>query len=240
VSVVHDLTAWIDGLPPWAVYLLLGLAAAIETALLIGLFLPTEPVLIAAGVLTTTGHIELTTALIVGTGAALIGDSTAYLLGKRRSARIHTGFVGRRVGEKRWKRAEKLFTKGRGVGGGTTVMIGRWVAFARTLTPRLAGASGMKYRWFLPWNAIGVLVWVPGSIYLGHVAGTQASKMQSWIGFTVFAIVVVALAVTTVVRRRRRKQRDSQPDSQPENAGEGTGENPPLVWETRGEVSQKS
>nr|WP_237534635.1 DedA family protein [Streptomyces sp. SID3343] len=187
-------------------YAVIALIAVVETGLLLGVFAPAEPVLLLGGLLTSTGHLALFPVLIVATSAAIVGDTLGYLSGRHRSERIRTGRLGRKVGEHRWERAEEMFTRGRGAGG-VTVMLGRWVAFARTLLPRLAGAAGMPYRRFAPWNVVGILVWVPGSVMLGRLAGSaypSAASVPGWIGAAILAIAVVAGIVTYVRRRRRR------------------------------------
>ena len=200
---------WVDrlgDLPPLYAYVAIALVAVIETGLLLGVFAPAEPVLLLAGLLTATGHLSLVPVLVIATTAAIIGDTLGYLSGKHRSERIRSGRLGRRVGEQRWERADDMFTRGRGAGG-VTVMLGRWVAFARTLLPRLAGAAGMPYRRFAPWNAVGILVWVPGSIMLGRLAGSaypEAASVPGWIGAAIVAIAVIAGIVTFIRRRRRR------------------------------------
>jgi membrane-associated protein len=215
VDAVHD---WVDkfgDLPPMYAYAVIALVAVVETGLLLGVFAPAEPVLLLGGLLTSTGHLSLIPVLVVATTAALVGDTLGYLSGRHRSERIRTGRLGRRVGADRWERADEMFARGRGAGG-VTVMLGRWVAFARTLLPRLAGAAGMPYRRFAPWNAVGIVVWVPGSVMLGRLAGSaypSAASVPGWIGAAIVAIGVVAGVVTYVRRRRRRSAEDSAQSS---------------------------
>ncbi|WP_439677677.1 DedA family protein [Embleya sp. MST-111070] len=206
MDAVHEWVDRLGDLPPLYAYVVIALVAIIETGLLLGVFAPAEPVLLLGGLLTSTGHLALVPVLIIATSAALAGDTLGYLSGRHRSERIRTGRIGRRVGEHRWERAEEMFTRGRGAGG-VTVMLGRWVAFARTLLPRLAGAAGMPYRRFAPWNAVGIVVWVPGSIMLGRLAGSaypSAASVPGWIGAAIVAIGIVAGTVTLIRRRRRR------------------------------------
>ena len=55
--------------------------------------------------------------------------------------------------------------------GGPAVFLGRFVAFARAIIPALAGMSGLRYRVFLFYNAIGGLVWGVGYTLLGFIVG---------------------------------------------------------------------
>ena len=46
-----------------------------------------------------------------------------------------------------------------GRSGGSAVLVGQWVVGARTLTQRVAAASGLSYRRLLPWNPTPAAVW---------------------------------------------------------------------------------
>ena len=54
----------------------------------LGLPLPAVPILIAAGVLSTTGQMSLATALVLGVLGCLVGDITWYAIGKRRGTAV--------------------------------------------------------------------------------------------------------------------------------------------------------
>jgi membrane protein DedA with SNARE-associated domain len=161
---VADLLA---DLPPAAIYLVAAVLLAAEVGVLAGLVVPAASVMLSLGALAQTGRVHLGLAIAVAVTSALAGDSIGYWEGRLLGRRVRTGRIGRRIGARRWQRAESAVRRS----GGPAVLLGRWIAYLRTLVPRLAGAGGMAYRRFLPFNAAAVLVWVPGTVLVGYLAG---------------------------------------------------------------------
>lgn len=189
---------WLDGLgelQPGLIYLLAAVLVAAETGLVIGLFLPGEPVLLFTGFLVSVQVLDLGPTLAILSVAALAGDSLAYLLGRRLGPRVRTTRFGRRVGERRWLRAEELLDRY----GGRAILFGRWVAFARTLVPALAGASGMSYRRFLAWDAAAVVTYVSGSVLLGYAAGESYQELERVLGRATGAVLLLAAGVAGLI-----------------------------------------
>ena len=58
------------------------------TAERLGVPVPAMPILIAAGVLSATGQLNLACALLVGIIACLIGDTAWYVIGKKRGPAV--------------------------------------------------------------------------------------------------------------------------------------------------------
>ncbi|TBL31815.1 ATP-binding cassette domain-containing protein [Verrucosispora sp. SN26_14.1] len=95
--------------------------------------------------------------------------------------------------------------------GGRGVLTARWVAFARTLVPRLAGAAGMPYRRFAPWNLAGVATWVGGSVLVGHLAGESYATVSRLLGQATGAVLVLIAALLAVVMVGRWLGRNPDP-----------------------------
>src|SRR6266511_2712626 len=92
--------------PAWVVYLVSALLIAAETALLPGIVLPTLSTLLLMGFLSERGSLDLWLAFAVASSAALLGDQLAYLEGRYWGPRLRRSRLGRRIGERRWDRAE--------------------------------------------------------------------------------------------------------------------------------------
>src|SRR5581483_9177531 len=86
--------------------------------------------------------------------------------------------------------------------------LGRFVAFARAIIPGLAGMSGLRYRVFLLFNAIGGIVWGIGYTLLGFVVGLSFQRILTEVGIwsvaVVAGVVVVAVVVRWLLKRRHR------------------------------------
>lgn len=188
---------------PWG-YVIVGVFALLEAAAMVGLVVPGEAALLVGGFLASQDKAELPLMMAVGALGAIVGDSIGYEIGKHLGPSLRRSRLGRWVGDERWQRAEDYLNRH----GGRAVFFGRFIGVLRALVPTIAGLSGMPYRTFLPWNAVGGLVWAPGFVLLGYVAGGSYHKVATWAGrastlllILVVLIVAIVMAARAVVRR---------------------------------------
>jgi membrane protein DedA with SNARE-associated domain len=200
--VLHYLLDLVARLGHWS-YLIIFIAATLECAAFIGLFVPGESLMLASGFFAQQGILELDAVMIVGAMGAIVGDNIGYQLGCRlgRDWLLHHG---RRFGLKpsRLSQAEAFFQRH----GPKAVFFGRFIGFARALVPFIAGASRMSYRKFLMYNALGAALWSVGFVLLGYVLGASWLVAERWIGRTSMILAgVVLLGILVWVWRRRRR-----------------------------------
>ncbi|WP_344080197.1 VTT domain-containing protein [Luedemannella helvata] len=199
--------AWLDGLPALAIYAVAAVLVAAETALIIGLVLPGEVTLVAAGFLAYTGVLRPVPTAIVLIAAAVAGDAIGYAEGRRNGPRLRASRLGRWVGDHRWSKADALFARH----GGRAILLGRHVAFARTLMPRLAAIAGLPYRRLLPWNLAGIATQVGGALALGYLAGTSYEQLAHVFGRATGAVLLLLLIVGAMVAFGRYLGRHPDP-----------------------------
>src|SRR5581483_2773249 len=85
----EKLIALLSGLlSGWLGYAALFAIVYSETGLLVGFFLPGDSLLFTVGVVAHAGHLDIVLVNIVLTAAAILGDSTGYLLGRKTGPRI--------------------------------------------------------------------------------------------------------------------------------------------------------
>ncbi|WFE41338.1 DedA family protein [Micromonospora sp. WMMD998] len=202
-----DLLNWLQELPPLLIYLVTAMIVAGETAVIFGLLVPGEATLLLVGFLAYAGTLRLAPTLAVMVAAAVIGDTLAYRSGRRYGPRLRASGLGARIGPHRWRRAEELLDRL----GGRGVLAARWVAFARTLAPRLAGAGGLPYRRFAPWNLAGVVGWVGASVLAGYLAGESYARVSELLGRATGAVLVLVLCLLGVVLAGRWLGRNPDP-----------------------------
>jgi membrane protein DedA with SNARE-associated domain/membrane-associated phospholipid phosphatase len=183
----------------WA-YLLIFLGAMFESAAFLGLLVPGESLVLAAGFFVAQGLLDLDGVIVTVAVGAALGDSIGYELG-RRLGRPGLLRYGRRLGinEARLSRADDFFSRH----GGKSVFLGRFVGFARALVPFLAGSARMPYRQFLPYNALGAAVWSAVVVLLGYCLGASWRVAERWIGVAsaiVGGIVLVVLGLAWLWR----------------------------------------
>lgn len=194
--------AFLDALvhwPPALIYLVAAVVIAAETGTIAGLVLPGELTLLIVGFLSYDGTLHLAVSLPVMVVAGLVGDALAYRAGRRLGSRVRTGRLGARVGEHRWARADGLLRRYRG----RAVFVARFIAFARTLTPRLAGMSGLPYRHILPWNILGVLGCAGGTVMIGYAAGRSYATVADIFGQATGALLglIVVIVILVIIAR---------------------------------------
>jgi membrane-associated protein len=179
-------------------YLVAGGLVFAEAAVMAGLVLPGETALIVAGFAVRQGWIALGPMIGIAIAAAALGDSTGYELGHRLGPRLRASRWGRRVGERRWSRADAFLLRY----GGRAVLLGRFTAGLRALTPGWAGMAAMPYlRTFLPWNVVGAAIWGAGCVLLGY--GFAASLATASRTLTVVPLALLVLVVVLLLLRRR-------------------------------------
>ncbi|MEH1013250.1 VTT domain-containing protein [Micromonospora sp. CPCC 206060] len=222
---MHELLTWLGDLPAPLIYLLAGLIVAGETAVIVGLLVPGEATLLLVGFLAYAGTLRLAPALVVMITAAVVGDAVAFRAGRRHGPRLRAGRWGARVGPARWQKADDLLHRL----GGRGVFAARFVAFARTLVPRLAGASGMPYRRFAPWNMTGVAGWVGGSVLVDYLAGESYETVSGYLGRATGAVLVLLLCVAAILLGGRWLGRNPDPVRA---LLARAGQLPPLRWFT--------
>ncbi|GAA5191948.1 hypothetical protein GCM10023322_50470 [Rugosimonospora acidiphila] len=177
------------------IYLLAAVIVGSETATILGLVAPGEITLLVVGFLCYRGTLHLGIAVPLMIAGGLIGDSVGYFEGRRVGPRLRHTRLGQRVGEHRWMKADALLLKH----GGRAVLMARFIAFARTLVPRLAGMSGMRYSSFLPWNAVGVACVAGGTVVVGYLAGRSYATATELFGQATSALLTLVVVIVAIV-----------------------------------------
>jgi membrane protein DedA with SNARE-associated domain len=133
-----------------AVFVLVGLES-------LGVPLPGETILIAAGIYAGTTHkLSIWVVFAVAAAGAIIGDNLGFLIGDKggyRLLRRYGGYV--RADEAKIKVGRYIFDRH----GAKVVFFGRFVSVLRTYAAFLAGTLKMHWRRFLCHNSAGGIVW---------------------------------------------------------------------------------
>lgn len=181
VEIIRDFGNWTYGILFAIVF--------VETGLVIFPFLPGDSLLFAAGTFAAIGSLSLPTLLLVFFFAAVIGDSLNYEIGKKVGTTIRPGtLIGKMINQEKMNKAEAFFNKH----GGKTIVIARFMPFIRTFIPFVAGASRMKYSYFLMYNIVGAALWVGSCTLLGYFFGNIPIVKEN---FSTVLIVIIFLSV---------------------------------------------
>jgi membrane-associated protein len=167
-----------------AIYVIVWSIVFIESGLLFGFFLPGDTLLLAAGIAAKTGRADIYVLVIGVVIAAILGDSTGYALGRRAGRPLLERRDGRVLNQHNLQRATAFYDRF----GSFTIVAARFVPWARTFAPLIAGCTLMPYRKFLAWNVIGGVLWGAGIPFLGYLVGEIP-------GFEAIALGAVAVMV---------------------------------------------
>ncbi len=159
------------------VYVVIVAVVFAEDALFVGFVIPGETAAVLGGVIAGRGSANLAVMIASVIGAAIIGDSVGYEVGRRLGPRI----LQWRVLDKHRGRLDdaQAFLRRRG---GVAVFLGRFVAFFRAVMPALAGTSRMSYGRFLSSNALGGAVWGATFVLIGYLAGNSYKRIEKTVG----------------------------------------------------------
>jgi membrane-associated protein len=142
------------------------------TGLFVGAFIPFitgDSLLFAAGIIAAGAAAVDIKILVIGVGiAAFVGDQVGFILGrhygrpylaKRGGARIQAAIV----------KTESFYEKY----GWWSVVIARFMPWARVFIPAIAGIGNMNYYKFLSSNLTGALAWGVGITLVGYYAASN-------------------------------------------------------------------
>jgi membrane protein DedA with SNARE-associated domain len=205
---VHDLTGWVaQHADPW-VYVVVLVVAVAECGALIGLVVPGETVMLAAGYLAWQGKANLVVLVLLAILGAIVGDSIGFELGRRYGSRLKRTWLGRRIGDHRWQRADRYMDEH----GAASVFFARWVTGPKSVVPLLAGESDMPYGRFLVSNVSSGVLWGTFHVSVGYVAGPAYRTADRYVGYG--GLVLVAAVVCGLVVwhwRSRRRSSEANP-----------------------------
>ncbi len=193
--------------------LLLGGFLFAEVGLFLGFFLPGDTLLIAAGVYAKQGKLSIAMVLIVAALAAIAGDNTAYLIGRKLGPRIFRNKDSLLFQPDHVAKAEVFYEKH----GSKTVLIAHFIPVIRTFTPLLAGVASMPYKKYLTFDAIGDTCWAVIVTLLGYYVGSRIPNIDHYVLIAVAAVVIITLSPTlyhiaNITLKKHRRQRASSKD----------------------------
>lgn len=195
-EVLNTILDFVEDIPPVLRVLLAGVAVMLETSVLVGLIVPGDTIVLVAstGVTTVLQFIFMVIAVVIG---ALMGESIGFWLGRVFGPKLRASWLGQRVGEERWEKAD-TFVKRRG---GIAVFISRFLPVFHSVVPLTAGMTPMRYRTFMLWTVPACIIWAFLYVSIGSGAAETYRELQNtfsfagWIFIGIFAVSMLLLAV---------------------------------------------
>ncbi|MGH9064213.1 MAG: DedA family protein [Acidimicrobiales bacterium] len=183
--------------------------------------IPSELIMVFAGVLAATGHLDLVAVIVLGAVGNLVGGLIAWAV----------GWAGGRAAVHRWgryiwlkdsdvDRAERWFERH----GQAAVFFGRMLPVVRTFISLPAGVARMRPVRFGAYTLAGSIPWTAALAVAGYEIGSHWHALYHGIEDAGYVIAVVAvlciLAALAMAGRRWRSER---------GAGSSVGDQPEVA-----------
>ena len=195
-SFINDISAWLEAILTaissnlWLSLLFIFLVCIGEAVFIIGLLVPSLPILLLTGGLISQGALPFWPIFFAAALGAIIGDAISYSVGYMLKDRIktmwpfkqHLGMI---------EQGEKFFARH----GGKAIFIGRFITGVKAVIPGVAGMMGMSYRHFTIINVISAFVWAAAHILPGML-------LTGWlksIGLSLELVIIVGAVILTIL-----------------------------------------
>ncbi|HVK69870.1 MAG TPA: VTT domain-containing protein [Polyangium sp.] len=186
----------LEDLLAWGGYPVLMAIIFAETGLLVGFFLPGDSLLVTAGVLVNANLINpfqlptFTNLLLMNAVLcvmAIVGDTVGYSIGYKAGPKLFNREQSLFFRRDYLVATQKFYEKH----GGKTIVLARFMPFARTFAPVVAGIGKMSYRRFVMFNVCGGIGWVVSMTFLGYFLGKVLGAKE--IEKVVYLIIVISV-----------------------------------------------
>lgn len=185
-------------------YLLLFVVFA-ETGLFVGFFLPGDSLLFTAGLLCSTGILQLHPAWLVVLIiiAAVVGNMVGYSFGKRVGVLLFKRKSGWFFRHEHLVTANEFYKKY----GKKTIILSRFLPIVRTFAPIVAGIVKLDYYNFFIYSLVGAFLWVNTLVLTGYFMGELIPNTKEYLEYIViFLIVITAIPfVYNAIKKRLKK-----------------------------------
>jgi len=180
----------------------------------LGLPLPEEFPLLAAGYLAYMGDVSLKIGILFSLAAIVGGDSLLFLIGRKLGNRIFEfPLFAKLLHPGRMKKVNEYFHKY----GNRVVFVARFMAGIRGTIFITAGILQMPYRRFLVWDGLAAIISVPLVISIAYHFGEDIELGMQQIrrtGHTLFAVAAIAVLGLSLIiwwMKKRRRLDESTP-----------------------------
>lgn len=173
--------------PEWALVIIFLIALG-EALLIIGLFVPSTAVLVGAGVLVGTGHLQFWPVIIATCLGCIAGDQFSYWAGRMFGERLKTMWP--------LNHYPQLVAKGEDfvrVHGGKSIAIGRFVPGVKSVVPGIVGMFGMNQLFFIFVNVTSGVFWSFAHVVPGVLIGQGLAFAGELSGRLLVVLLVLLL-----------------------------------------------
>lgn len=168
-----------------------------------GLPLPGETILMFASFLAHKAtRLHLVWVIVIGVGAAVMGDNLGFLLGRKLGRRLIRWIQHVfRLDDDDIGAAKDQFKRH----GAATVFWARYIFGLRTVAGPLAGVMGMEWKEFAIYNALGGATWVTSMALIGYAFADQFETLLGYFEKASWAMAAGLFIFGYFMWRRQKK-----------------------------------
>lgn len=171
----------------------------------LGVPIPSVPLLLAAGTLTSTHRMSLPLVLIAVVLGSLVSDSLWYWMGKKYGGAVVKLLCRLSMESNTCVRKTENYFSNHGAG---ALVVAKFIPGLGTVAAPIAGQTGMEYRLFALYDTAGILLWAVaftlGGRFFGDLLKRDANAL-AWaarFGFLLFVLLLLAFFVWRFFRQR--------------------------------------
>jgi membrane-associated protein len=172
--------------------LIIALMIFAESGILLGIILPGDSLLLAAGVFAGRGKLPIEWLVPMVIAASIVGYEVGYIIGQRIGPKLFKRDDGFLFRKEYVTKLEGFFNKY----GPVTLVMARFIPNVRTIVSAVAGASRMDRRKYTTYNVLGAILWGGGVTMLGYWLGNNVPNIDNYIIPVVVIALVLLYAVT--------------------------------------------
>jgi membrane-associated protein len=183
------------------IYLLLFVVFA-ETGLFVGFFLPGDSLLFTAGLLCSTGILEIHPFLLVLLIiiAAVAGNMVGYAFGKKVGPLLFKRKSGLLFRQDHLISANEFYKKH----GKKTIILSRFLPIVRTFAPIVAGIVKLELYKFFVYSFVGAFLWVNTLVLTGYFMGKYIPGTKDYLGYIVIFLIIIT-SIPFVINSIKKK-----------------------------------
>ncbi len=195
LEIFHLISEWISAIllsvsgNYWLFVFLVFLVCVGEAVFILGLLVPSLPILLLVGGLISTQDLNFWPIYFAATAGGIVGDAISYWIGHWLKDSIKTTWP--------FKNHLDLITRGEEFfqrHGGKAIFIGRFITGLKAVVPGIAGMLGMRWSYFTFINVISAFVWAASHI----LPGMFLSEWLQSIGLSLELVILFGAIILTV------------------------------------------
>lgn len=183
----------------------------------LGLPIPEELTIVAAGYISYLGLTKWPIATVVCLCAIVCGDLLTYYIGRHWGMNVlRSRFFRKLLSESHLQRVNRYFS----TYGAKTIFFSRFFAGVRFCSYFVAGTARVKVSTFVLMDFLGAMISVPISVYAGYYFGSDIEKGLHYLhrGKQIFLLVLTAIIISLVLyywRKSRKAEEAPPPPAEP-------------------------